>query len=208
MLIVFIQNQVFRYFYRSNRRKSIRRMLLILNTVFVITISLTNGDLITFEINEKLCSKRTQFFSKNNEQLDVLEISFATNESCYEFNLVTDSLQERPINRELIDKAFLSNLEFSDDYVNDRKIVLFTNKLDRNNHYVQFLLEIEEIKKYSKQYPEYFMLADNYLYLVAGIYFDNPQNSEHYPVKITVEKRNDFSELLKRKLNKINYKSN
>ena len=78
-------------------------MSLILNTVFVITISLANGGLITFEINDKLCAQRTQLISKTNDPFDVIEISFANNKgSSYVFDLLTDSLSVRSIDLSLI----------------------------------------------------------------------------------------------------------
>ena len=41
------------------------------------------------------------------------------------------------------------------------------------------------------------------MFLVPDIYSDNPQNSGHYPIKITVEKRNEFSDFLRVKLEEI-----
>ena len=178
-------------------------MHLILNTIYVITISLANGDLITFEIGEELCFKRTTFLSKHNEHLDLLEVYFSSDNSNYEFDLLTDTLKYKSLDSISINKDFYSAFEFSSDYINDRKITIFTTKLNRYHHYAHFLLEVEEVKQYSKRYPKYFMIPDNYLYLSPGIYADHFQNSEHYPIKVTVEKRNDFTDLFKSKLQEL-----
>jgi len=170
------------------------------NPIFAITILLTNNGLIVFELNETLCAKRTQFLNENDEQLDVLTINYSAHEYCFEYNSLTDTLEHKLIYRNLIDKHFLSKFEKSSDNIDEEKIIFFTNKIDRNIHFAHFLIEIEELKPYQKLYPEHFMEADHYLYLVPGTYTDAPQNADHYPVKITIEKRNDFSNFLNDKL--------
>lgn len=177
-------------------------MPIIINTVLYIVISLSNGGIVTFEIDNNFFAKRIKFVDEDsNEPIDVLEIEYCQKDQIYEIDLIKDSLK--------IATSYSSRNNISDnvgsyddikfDFVGNYNSTLLTKKLLGNMHAVKYFIEINEIVEFVNCYSNLEVLDKNQLHVLTWFYVENPNNSIH-PVDVNIQVQSSFSDLV---LNKI-----
>lgn len=175
-------------------------MSLILNNIIIISIALSNGGTVSFELNNEIQTRRI-IISNQEDNLDILEIY--KNNCFYEFDLVSNSFLQKEEKPKDTLGSFLVDFDLElIPFDADRKCILLKKNIIQNMYSVHYFVEIDELASFRLTNPHLSILEENQVHVFTDV-FVNDYRESAYPISATVSFRDEFSDFITKRLNDI-----
>lgn len=176
-------------------------MSLIIKTIVIISITLSNGGRIVYEFDKNLVSKRTTISSADHGDVSVMELLFNGSDSIYEFNLldVEKSYRTYPITKSDTFLDILSEFDSEFHNVDQHTIVSYTKEFMRDMYMVHHFIELDSIKLPEFINGGFCTVYSNQLFISSDTSIENFERA-FSPVSVEITNESEFSKLVQKKI--------